>query len=131
MTAKNDPARGTGPACAGELLHRITALIVTASIALQFTSLLIAEEVRDLPRRPNVVLILADDLGYSDLGCYGGEIATPNLDKLAAGGLRFTQFYNTGPLLAVAGGDPHRLLRPGRAARHGAGRDQRHGRQAA
>ena len=42
------------------------------------------------------MLILADDLGYSDLGCYGGEIATPNLDKLAAGGLRFTQFYNTG-----------------------------------
>src|SRR5262245_44797544 len=44
--------------------------------------------------RPNIVLILADDLGYSDLGCYGGEIATPNLDKLAAGGLRYTQFYN-------------------------------------
>lgn len=47
------------------------------------------------PRRPNVVLILADDLGYSDLGCYGGEIATPNLDGLAKNGLRFTQFYNT------------------------------------
>jgi arylsulfatase A-like enzyme len=45
--------------------------------------------------RPNIVLILADDLGFSDLGCYGGEIATPNLDRLAAGGLRFTQFYNT------------------------------------
>jgi arylsulfatase len=45
--------------------------------------------------KPNIVFILADDLGYSDLGCYGGEIATPNLDKLAAGGLRFTQFYNT------------------------------------
>src|SRR5207302_8182366 len=45
--------------------------------------------------RPNVVVILADDLGYSDLGCYGGEIRTPNLDGLAAGGLRFTQFYNT------------------------------------
>ena len=44
---------------------------------------------------PNVLLILADDLGYSDLGCYGGEIETPNLDRLAAGGLRFTQFYNT------------------------------------
>src|SRR5437762_955726 len=44
--------------------------------------------------RPNVLLILADDLGYSDLGCYGGEIATPNLDRLAAGGLRFRQFYN-------------------------------------
>lgn len=45
--------------------------------------------------KPNVLLIVADDLGYSDLGCYGGEIATPNLDTLARGGLRFTQFYNT------------------------------------
>ena len=45
--------------------------------------------------RPNVVFILADDLGYSDLGCYGGEIETPNLDSLAKNGLRFTQFYNT------------------------------------
>jgi arylsulfatase A-like enzyme len=44
--------------------------------------------------RPNIVLILADDLGWSDLGCYGGEIPTPHLDALAAGGLRFTQFYN-------------------------------------
>jgi len=47
------------------------------------------------PPRPNVVLILADDLGFSDLGCYGGEIATPNLDRLAKNGLRFSQFYNT------------------------------------
>ena len=45
--------------------------------------------------RPNVLLIMADDLGYSDTGCYGGEIATPNLDGLAKQGLRFTQFYNT------------------------------------
>jgi arylsulfatase A-like enzyme len=45
-------------------------------------------------RPPNVVVILADDLGFSDLGCYGGEVRTPNLDALAAGGLRFTQFYN-------------------------------------
>jgi len=44
---------------------------------------------------PNVVVILADDLGFSDLGCYGGEIDTPNLDRLAAGGLRFTQGYST------------------------------------
>lgn len=44
---------------------------------------------------PNVLLILVDDMGFSDAGCYGGEIATPNLDKLAASGLRFTQFYNT------------------------------------
>ena len=45
-------------------------------------------------QRPNILIILADDLGFSDLGCYGGEIRTPNLDALAAGGLRFTQFYN-------------------------------------
>lgn len=45
--------------------------------------------------RPNILVILADDLGFSDLGCYGGEIATPNLDSLAADGLRYTQFYNT------------------------------------
>ena len=44
--------------------------------------------------RPNILLILADDVGYSDLGCYGGEVHTPNLDRLASGGLRFTQFYN-------------------------------------
>jgi arylsulfatase len=46
--------------------------------------------------RPNIVLILADDLGFSDLGCYGSEIATPNIDRLAATGVRFTQFYNNG-----------------------------------
>src|SRR5689334_22488998 len=46
--------------------------------------------------RPNIVIILADDLGYSDLGCFGGEIHTPNIDALAAKGLRFTQFYNCG-----------------------------------
>lgn len=45
--------------------------------------------------KPNVLLILADDLGFSDLGCYGGEIDTPNLDALAKNGLRFTRFYNT------------------------------------
>src|SRR6188508_3681067 len=45
--------------------------------------------------RPNIVLIMSDDMGYSDIGCYGGEIKTPTLDRLAAGGLRLTQFYNT------------------------------------
>ncbi|HVK03809.1 MAG TPA: arylsulfatase, partial [Armatimonadaceae bacterium] len=52
-------------------------------------------EPADTAPRPNVLLILVDDLGWSDLGCYGGEIETPNLDALAAGGLRFTQFYNS------------------------------------
>lgn len=47
-------------------------------------------------QKPNVVLILVDDMGWSDLGCYGGEINTPNIDRLARNGLRFRQFYNTG-----------------------------------
>ena len=46
-------------------------------------------------KRPNILLILNDDMGYSDLGCYGGEVQTPNLNGLANRGLRFTQFYNT------------------------------------
>ena len=46
--------------------------------------------------RPNVIIVLVDDMGFSDIGCYGGEIETPNLDQLAANGLRFTQFYNEG-----------------------------------
>ena len=45
--------------------------------------------------RPNIIVILVDDMGFSDLGCYGGEIRTPNVDELARGGVRFTQFYNT------------------------------------
>ncbi len=45
--------------------------------------------------RPNVVVILVDDMGFSDVGCYGSEIPTPNIDALASGGVRFTQFYNT------------------------------------
>jgi arylsulfatase len=48
------------------------------------------------PARPNIVVILVDDMGFSDIGCYGSEIPTPNLDKLASEGLKFTQFYNTG-----------------------------------
>jgi arylsulfatase len=46
-------------------------------------------------QKPNIVLILVDDMGFSDIGCYGGEIRTPNVDALAKGGVRFTQFYNT------------------------------------
>ncbi|MDV6030264.1 MAG: arylsulfatase [Phycisphaera sp. RhM] len=66
------------------------------------------------PDAPNILYILADDLGYSDLGCYGGEINTPVLDSLAAGGVRLTQFYNTGrccPSRAslLTGQYPHRV----------------------
>ena len=47
-----------------------------------------------LAARTNIVLILCDDMGYSDIGCYGGEVRTPNLDRMAKEGMRFTQFYN-------------------------------------
>lgn len=57
--------------------------------------LLLSFSVHAAPR-PNIVIILCDDMGWSDLGCMGGEMHTPNLDKLASHGLRFTQFYNTG-----------------------------------
>ncbi len=47
-------------------------------------------------QKPNILLIVADDLGYSDLGCYGGEIETPNLDKMAQNGIRMSRFYSAG-----------------------------------
>lgn len=46
--------------------------------------------------KPNIIVIMTDDMGFSDIGCYGGEINTPNIDRLAAGGLKFSQFYNCG-----------------------------------
>ena len=46
--------------------------------------------------RPNIIVMMVDDMGFSDIGCYGGEIQTPHIDALARGGLQFTQFYNTG-----------------------------------
>ena len=54
----------------------------------------------DLDSRPNILLIVADDLGYADLGAYGGDIQTPNIDSLAAQGMLLTQFH-TGPSCAI------------------------------
>ena len=73
-----------------------TALLVAAflSFALNGSARPRPLNQRQTPR-PNIFLIVADDLGYSDAGCYGGEIETPHLDALASHGLRFTQFYNT------------------------------------
>ena len=75
---------------------RLMAGLAMAGLAVQLAVGTVRAEEPALSRgAPNVMLILADDLGFSDLGCYGGEIKTPNLDRLAADGLRFTQFYNT------------------------------------
>lgn len=77
----------------GSMNPSTLAYLVSSSLLLLGTSTLHAT---DKPPRPNIVVILVDDMGFGDIGCYGSEIPTPNLDKLAAKGLRFTQFYNTG-----------------------------------
>ncbi len=71
------------------LLHIVRSLAACALTVLLTSSLM------GQTSKPNFLIIIADDMGYSDAGCYGSEISTPNLDALAAGGLRFTQFYNT------------------------------------
>jgi arylsulfatase len=71
-----------------ELRWKLTAVLLGAAV-------LLPGAVRGAaPARPNIVLILADDLGYSDFGCFGSEIATPNIDRLAQSGVALTQFYN-------------------------------------
>jgi len=76
------------------LLHRTTALSLAAISLLSSICPVYCDDSGQGARRPNIVLILGDDIGYSDYGCYGGEIATPNIDRLAREGLQFTQFYN-------------------------------------
>lgn len=68
------------------------ATMLIASVA---SSILLTLPLHAAPDRPNIVVVLVDDMGFSDIGCYGGEISTPNLDNLARGGVRFTQFHNT------------------------------------
>lgn len=68
-------------------------LVITLSFVLVCLSS--CQQTEESAKRPNIILIMSDDMGYSDIGCYGSEISTPNLDGLASGGLRFTQFYNT------------------------------------
>jgi len=77
--------------------------VLTATASAIFLSLMligsiVQSVIADQPTadRPNVIVILSDDMGYSDIGCYGSEIKTPVLDQLASNGLKFTQFYNTG-----------------------------------
>jgi len=96
MLNSTSVARAWGSELAGHFRRKSAPLLLAVAAAVSFQTSF-SQPVAAAPNdRPNVVFILADDMGYSDLGCYGGEIATPNLDALAADGLRFTQFYNTG-----------------------------------
>ena len=70
-------------------MNLLKKLVLSISVAISLTS-----NSNAATQQPNILLILCDDLGFSDLGCYGGEIRTPNLDRLASEGLKFTQFYN-------------------------------------
>lgn len=69
---------------------RLVLTFLTFFMAFAFCQSLLAQE------RPNIILIMTDDMGFSDIGCYGGEIQTPNIDKLADSGMKFSQFYNCG-----------------------------------
>jgi len=93
---RDGPQAGCRRSFPCQLLHGTTMLATTVMVAFASRVIYPKPVGDESSKRPNIVLIMADDMGYSDIGCYGGEINTPTLDWLAAGGLRFTQFYNTG-----------------------------------
>jgi hypothetical protein len=95
MLARNQLAAALHPQdLLGLLLHRITTLIIVAGCGIGSICPLKCALSADNRSVPNIVLILADDLGYGDLGCYGQtKIRTPNVDRLAAEGMRFTAMY--------------------------------------
>ena len=95
MTARLPRATATQPQdLLARLRHGITTLILIAVAVFWSIPTILAEENSKEPPRPNIVFILADDLGYGDLGCYGQQkIRTPNIDRLAAEGMRFTAMY--------------------------------------
>ncbi|MDQ3685701.1 MAG: arylsulfatase [Acidobacteriota bacterium] len=77
------------------MMKRVTLYLLIFSTALFSPPDAAHEAAAQTRSRPNIIIIMSDDMGFSDVGSYGGEISTPNLDQLAANGLRFTQFYNT------------------------------------
>ncbi len=73
-------------------MNRFVSAAVLVALSFQLAATCKAD---DPTGNPNIILIMTDDMGYSDLGCFGSEIQTPNLDRLAKNGIRFTQMYNT------------------------------------
>ena len=74
------------------LHHKLHLQLLTLCFAVP---VVLAPHLSAATERPNIVLIMVDDMGFSDLGCYGGEIETPHIDRLAANGVKFSQFYNS------------------------------------
>jgi arylsulfatase A-like enzyme len=83
------------PMCPRYLVQVASAIVVALALSHLSQPQVYATTSDEPTSRPNILLMMADDLGFSDLGCYGGEIETPNLDAISESGLRFTQFYNT------------------------------------
>jgi len=77
-------------------MQRLCLMTIALLVVFALPTLLSTTCAADKSAKPNIIIILTDDMGYSDLGCYGSEIATPTLDALATKGVRLTQFYNTG-----------------------------------
>ena len=73
----------------------LTLLFIITSCHSGKNNALVEKKLAPLKEKPNVILILADDMGWADIGCFGSEVSTPNLDRMAANGIRFTQMYNT------------------------------------
>ena len=73
----------------------IKQFLIFAELLLGMSAVLLSAEVSKSATKPNILIILVDDMGYSDIGCYGSEIKTPNIDQLAKGGMKFAQMYNT------------------------------------
>jgi len=79
-----------------QFFYCIALFVTIVTVICSFVSCKYGKSYRESEKeRPNIILIMSDDMGYSDIGCYGSEIETPELDKLAANGIRFSQFYNT------------------------------------
>ena len=76
-------------------MHSLTMKFIS-KLSMALVALLFVSAIARAAERPNILLIMSDDMGFSDIGCYGGQVQTPNLDGLAKEGLRFTQFYNMG-----------------------------------
>ena len=108
VRGRADPVRGESPSMFGGMFRRSACLALIALLAAAP-----AEASPAPPRHPNIVILLADDWGFSDVGSFGSEIATPNIDALAAAGMRFSNFHVAGscsPTRAMlqSGGRNHR-----------------------